>query len=134
ERLHGGWLHPDLWEPAVIDQPEQANDELQRVAGSKYSLRQLDDFSDQIAKRIQVSPQVAKVTRSGVLDERIYLDYSQERFSSTGVTREMLQQAIFAANAQAPGGVVCAQLRALIVVGTGEAESEGEIPDLLVSA
>ena len=24
EHLHGGWLHPDLWEPAVIDQPEQA--------------------------------------------------------------------------------------------------------------
>ncbi|MFL5440140.1 MAG: efflux RND transporter permease subunit, partial [Myxococcales bacterium] len=54
ERLQGGWLHPDLWDPAIIEQPEQASEELQRVAGSRYSLRQLDDFSDQIAKRIQV--------------------------------------------------------------------------------
>jgi len=133
ERLHGGWLHPDLWEPAVVEQPEQVDDELQKVAGSKYSLRQLDDFSDQIAKRIQVSPQVAKVTRAGVLDERIYLDYSQERFASTGVTQEMLQQAIFAQNAQAPGGVARAQGRALIVDVTGELKSEKEIGGLLVS-
>jgi len=133
ERLHGGWLHPDLWEPAILEQPEQASEELQRVAGSRYSLRQLDDFSDQIAKRIQVSPEVARVTRSGVLDERIYLDYSQERFASTGVTQQMLQQAIFAQNVQAPGGVARAQGRGVIIDVSGELKSEKEISDLLVS-
>ncbi len=133
ERLHSGWLHPDLWEPAIIEQPEQVREELQRVAGSKYSLRQLDDFSDQIGKRIQVSPQVAKVTRSGVLDERIYLDYSQERFASTGVTQQLLQQAIFSQNAQAPGGVARAEGRNVIVDVSGELKSEKEISDLLVS-
>src|SRR5207248_8605290 len=133
ERLQRGWLHPDLWEPAIVEQPEQASEELHRVAGSRYSLRQLDDFSDQIAKRIQVSPEVAKVTRSGVLDERIYLDYSQERFASTGVTQQMLQQAMFAQNVQAPGGVARAQGRGVIVDVSGELKSEKEISDLLVS-
>src|SRR5207237_3682498 len=123
----------DLWEPAILEQPEQASEELERVAGSRYSMRQLDDFSDQIANRIQVSPEVARVTRSGVLDERIYLDYSQERFAATGVTQQMLQQAIFAQNVQAPGGVARAQGRGVIIDVSGELKSEKEISDLLVS-
>jgi multidrug efflux pump len=68
-----------------------------------------------------------------VLDERIWLDYSQERFASTGVTQQMLQQAIFSQNAQAPGGVARAQGRNLIVDVSGELKSERELSDVLVS-
>src|SRR5262249_59699037 len=73
DRLQSDRLHPDLWPAAVIADPDQTAQRLAAVAGDKYSLRQLDDFSDFIAKRLQTSPLVANGTRAGTRDEPVFL-------------------------------------------------------------
>jgi hypothetical protein len=54
------------------------------VAGDKYSYRELDDFTDLISRTLLGIPQASKTQRAGVLNQTIYLDYSQERLASYG--------------------------------------------------
>ena len=65
---------------------------LAAVAGEKYSYRELDEFTDIMEKALLATgrkdvgaPLVAKVDRSGMLPEKIYLLYSQERLASYGI-------------------------------------------------
>src|SRR5262249_8409885 len=84
DRLHASEFHPDAWQPVVIREPEETQAKLASVAGEKYSYRQLDDFTDLIKRTLQTVPQVSKITRSGLLNEQVYLNYSQERLASYG--------------------------------------------------
>src|SRR3546814_9587926 len=55
------------------------------VAGDKYSYREMDDFTDIIEKGLKSVPQATKVSRSGILSEKVFLLYSQERIASYGL-------------------------------------------------
>ena len=134
DRLQSDRLHPELWPAVVITDLDQTAQRLAAVAGDRYSLRQLDDFSDFIAKRLQTSPLVAKVTRAGTLGERVFLDYSQDRLAALGVTQASLQAALAAQNVLAPGGLTRGQGRNLIIAASGEFGSEREIGDVLVGS
>ena len=54
---------------------------LQAVAGDKYTYRDLDDFTDTIQRSLKTLPIVSKVERSGVLNENVFLNFSQERLA-----------------------------------------------------
>ena len=58
---------------------------LEAVAGDKYSYRELDEYTDLITRTLKTLPIVSKVTRAGLLEERVYLEYSQERLAAYGV-------------------------------------------------
>jgi hypothetical protein len=73
--LHRSELYPDAWQPAIIRDPAETETELARVAGAKYSYKQLDNYTDLIQRTVQGVQEVSTVTRSGVLKEQIYLDY-----------------------------------------------------------
>ena len=73
ERLQAFDFHPDAWGPVIIRNPESTRERLAEVASDRYWSRQLDDFTDLIQRTLQRVPIVAKVQRSGVLPEQIYL-------------------------------------------------------------
>ena len=75
ERFHRSEIHPDAWQPAFVRDPKETEAKLSAVAGEKYSYRELDDFTALIQRTLQGTPEVSKVDRSGVLAERVYLDY-----------------------------------------------------------
>ena len=72
--LHRSELYPDAWSPAIIRDPATAEQALAAVAGAKYSYRQLDNYTDLIQRTLQGVPETSTVSRSGVLQEQIYLD------------------------------------------------------------
>src|SRR5262249_34947569 len=74
-------LHPDVWRAVTIADPADTEARLAEVDESKYSYRELDDFSDTLKRRLLNVAEVSKVQRSGVLNEQIYLEYSQERLA-----------------------------------------------------
>lgn len=85
ERLRAGDVHPDVWPLVVVRDPAETRARLTAAAGEKYSYRELDTYTDQLQKALQAVPEVAKVTRAGVLGDVIYLDYSQEKLAACGV-------------------------------------------------
>ncbi len=133
KRLHSSELHPDLWPPAVIREPGGTKARLAAVAGDKYSYRELDDLTTRIKYTLQTVPQVSKIDTSGVLGERIYLEYSQQRLASYGIQPARLGQILSARNITAPGGVLEIGGKNLTIDPSGEFKTEKEIADVLVT-
>jgi multidrug efflux pump subunit AcrB len=130
-RMNTAELHPDVWRAIVVFDPAETEEKLRGVAEARYSYRELDEFTDSLKKRLQSVPEVAKVTRSGVLSEAVYLDYSQERLSGYDFPAGDLAKLIAARNITAPGGVIESQGKKLTVDPSGELENEQEIGDVL---
>jgi multidrug efflux pump subunit AcrB len=130
-RLRGSEFHPDVWWPAVVRDPAGARDRLAAVAGNKYSYRDLDRFTDLIQKSIQTIPAAAKTERSGVLEQRVYLDYSQQRLAAYGLQPTALPLLFGARNTQFPGGVLEVGSKNISIDPSGEITSERDIGEVL---
>jgi multidrug efflux pump subunit AcrB len=128
-RLHPSEFHPDTWPAVVIRDPAQTAERLASVAGDKYSYRELDDYSDLIKRTLQNVPQVSKVTRAGLLNERIYLEYSQELLAGM---RNSITDILGARNITLPGGILEVEGKNLAIDPSGEFKAEREIGDVIV--
>jgi multidrug efflux pump subunit AcrB len=134
ERLHAAELHPDCWKAIIVRDPAGTTAALRAAAGSKYTYRELDDFTDLIARTLQTVPQVSKVERSGVWKERVFLEYSQGRLAAYGVRPSRLPNLLGARNITATGGVLEAGGKNITIDPSGEFRSEKEIGDVLVTS
>ena len=133
ERLQASDFHPDSWPPVVIRDPQQTRERLGLVAGDKYSYRQMDDFTDIIEKGLKSVPQATKVSRAGILSERIFLLYSQERIASYGLKPGDLPDIFKARNITPAGGQMEAVGRNFSIDPSGEFKSEKEIGDVAIA-
>ncbi len=104
EKIHRSEIHPDAWLAMFVRDPNDTEARLQQVAGAKYSYRELDNFTDLIQRTLQGAPEVSQVSRSGVLPEQIYLDYSQQRLAQYGYDPSKLKDALNAQNITLPAG------------------------------
>src|SRR5262245_54591977 len=50
ERLRAAEFHPDAWPAIIVHDPAETAAKLQRVAGDKYSYRELDDYTELITR------------------------------------------------------------------------------------
>jgi Cation/multidrug efflux pump len=133
ERTQSSEFDPDTWQPVVIRNPEETQTKMAAAAGDKYSYREMDDFTDAIEKTIKTVPIVSKVTRSGILNEKVYLEYSQERVASYGFQSGSLQDILRGRNITVPGGQLQVEGKNLTIDPSGEFKSEKEIGDVVVT-
>ncbi|MGH9773643.1 MAG: efflux RND transporter permease subunit [Candidatus Acidiferrales bacterium] len=134
ERLHVSEFHPDAWGPVLIHDTSETAKKMAAVAGDKYSYRELDDFTDLIARTLIGAPQASKYQRAGVLSEQVYLDYSQERLANYGVQPSRLQSLLQARNIALPGGVLEVGQKNVIIDPSGEFQSAKSIGDVIIGA
>src|SRR5215813_6199035 len=132
ERFHRSEIHPDSWEPAFIRDSKDTEAKLSAVAGEKYSYRELDDFTALIQRTLQGTPEVAKVDRSGVLAEKVYLDYSQQRLAEYGVQPGDLSRILAARNNRLPGGTLEVDNKNVTLDPSGKFENERAIGDVII--
>ena len=133
-RLQASEFHPDLWQPVIIRDPREVHAKLLAVAGDKYTYRELDDFTDLLEKTLKSVPLVSKVTRSGILSEKVYLLYSQERLASYGIQPSKLPDILKSRNITLPGGQLDVEGKNVTIDPSGEFHSEKEIGDVLIPA
>jgi multidrug efflux pump subunit AcrB len=134
ERFHRSEIHPDSWQPAFIRDPKDTEARLAAVAGEKYSYRELDDFTALIQRTLQGTPEVSKVDRSGVLAEKIYLDYSQQRLAEYGVQPAGLRQALSSRNITLPGGLLEVDSKNVTLDPSGKFETPRAIGDVIITS
>jgi multidrug efflux pump subunit AcrB len=133
ERLRPSEIHPDVWPVAYVRDLNQTSQRLTAAAGDKYSLKELDTFTDLIQRTLQNVPEVSKVNRAGVLKERIFLEYSQERFAALGIQPAALPQLLAQRNAILPGGNLEVGGRNVLIDPSGEFHNEKEIGNILLT-
>ncbi|HKP59371.1 MAG TPA: efflux RND transporter permease subunit [Polyangiales bacterium] len=133
ERMRVAEVHPDVWQLAVIRDPAETQARLRAVAGEKYSYRELDRFTDRLEKAMQAVPEVAKVTRSGVQNDVVYLEYSQEKLSAYGVLPSQIDEVLAARNIVARGGAVDLQRKSVLIAPDGEFANEQDIGAVIVT-
>jgi multidrug efflux pump subunit AcrB len=134
EKLHSSEIHPDSWPAVFIRDPQETEVRLAAVAGDKYSYRELDDFTDLIARTVQGAPEVAKIDRKGVLPEQIYLDYSQERLASYGYTPSNLKDILGARNSTLPGGQLEVGPQSIMIDPSGKFTNPAQIGDVIIGS
>ncbi|HSL52976.1 MAG TPA: efflux RND transporter permease subunit, partial [Pyrinomonadaceae bacterium] len=134
ERLQSAEFHPDAWPPMVVRDPQEVEAKLKAVAGDKYSYRQMDDYTDLIEKTLKSIPQVSKVSRSGLLNENVFLLYSQERLASYNIQPGTLEDAMKGRNISTSGGQVNVEGKNVTLEPGGEFKSEEEIGNVQVRA
>jgi multidrug efflux pump len=132
ERMKASELHPDTWRAITIRDPREIESKVAAAAGDRYSYRELRDFTDLIKRTLLAVPVVAKVQVAGVLPEKVYLNYSQERLASYGLKPGALSNLLSARNITMPGGVLEIGDKNLRIDPSGEFRSEQEIGDVLV--
>jgi len=133
EHLRLSELHPDVWPLVVIRDPKTARARLAEGAADRYTYRELDRFTDLMQRYLQRLPIVAKVTRSGVLPEQIYLEYSQARLASYGIEPAKLRQILAARNITVPGGIIEVGGKNVTIDPSGELTTSQDIGDLLAT-
>jgi multidrug efflux pump subunit AcrB len=133
DRTQAADFHPDIWEPVLVREPHETQAKLAKVAGHKYSYRELDDFTDRIEKALKTAPEVARVTRSGVLNERVFLLYSQARLASYGIQTGQLPDILDARNITLPGGQLTVGNKLVSIDPSGEFKTEKELDDVAIA-
>ncbi|QQS46345.1 MAG: efflux RND transporter permease subunit [Acidobacteriota bacterium] len=133
ERLQSTSFQIDIWDPVVIRKTEEAYKRIESVAGDRYSYRELDDYTDLIMRTMQTVPMVSKVTRSGLLKETVFIEYSQERLASYGIQPSRLGQLLRSRNVTLPGGQIEVEGKNLGINPSGEFRNMQEIGDVLVT-
>jgi multidrug efflux pump subunit AcrB len=133
QRMRLSELHPDMWFVAVVRDPKDARAKLAAVAGDRYSHHQLDHFTEDIQRYLQRVPVVAKVTRTGVLPEQVYLEFSQERLAAYGLQPSLLGNAIASRNITAPGGVLDISGKNVAIDPSGEFTNDKQIGDIVIT-
>ncbi|MEI7891689.1 MAG: efflux RND transporter permease subunit [Myxococcales bacterium] len=133
DRLSTTELPPDLWRPVVVRATQDTRAVLSTSPGERYTYRELDQFTDLMQRHLQRVQRVSKVTRTGVLPEQVYLDYSQEKIASYGLQGSGLANLFSARNITAPGGILEIAGKNVVIAPSGDFASEKEIGDVLVS-
>jgi multidrug efflux pump subunit AcrB len=127
DNLRESEFSPDIWQPALIRDPATSIAVLSRVAGSKYSFKQLEAYTEEIMRTLQAQSVVSRVTRWGVQSEAIYLEFSQERMAAYGIGPLRIKETLAARNIRLSGGIVESGDKAMLVDPSGEIVNETEL-------
>jgi len=136
--LAAGLGHPDVWPGVLVGRPEDLADELKQRCQAepggvaRYSYEELHRFADLIQDRLRQSPKVGKIEQLGVVDEAVYLYFSNRRLGTYGMDPGSLAQRLAQRNINQPGGTVELPRQSLVVKPSGKLHGESEIGDLVV--
>ncbi|MGD0436723.1 MAG: efflux RND transporter permease subunit [Bryobacteraceae bacterium] len=133
-RVRPSELHLDVWPAVFIRNTKDAEAQVAAHAGERYSLRQLDEFTALIQRTLQGVPPVNKVSRAGVVPERIFLEYSQQRLAGFGIQPVSLQKILQARNTTQPGGLLEEGGKNTLIDPSGAFKSPQEIGGVVVAS
>jgi multidrug efflux pump subunit AcrB len=119
--------HPDFTQPVLLMGDEDPLPQIRASAPPRYSYRTLEllarDFEDEL-KQVE---SVGKVTKVAIVQEAVYLLFSDANLAGYGLTPEMVASSISARNAVIPGGTMRTEGRNFPVQLSGEYKTERDM-------
>lgn len=115
---------------ALYQTPLFGDDEIKPA--NRYTFRELDIFSDRLKDEITLLPGVAKVVRTGVQDEAIYIETDLGTWSQLSLTTDQLEEIVSRRNVIAPGGEIDTDTGRFTVKPSGDIDAMRELRSIVV--
>ena len=120
-------FHPDFTKPILLMGDEDPLPQIRASASPRYSYRTLEllarDFEDEL-KQVE---SVGKVTKVAIVQEAVYLLFSDANLAGYGLTPRTVMDSISARNAVIPGGTMRTEGRNFPVQLSGEYKTEHDM-------
>lgn len=100
---------------------------------NRYTLREIDLFSEEVRDALRLLPEVAKADQFGVVEEAVYLETDLSTWSQLSLTIEQLRQLLEARNIVAPGGEIETAVGRFSVKPGGEFDAVDEVNSVIVN-
>ncbi|WP_322741637.1 efflux RND transporter permease subunit [Glaciimonas soli] len=104
------------------------------VSGDGFSYADVKDYADLIRQQLLEIPAVAKVSLFGVQDEKIFIEFSQKKFSQLGITVDDIVAQLSAQNALQSTGILTTPSNNLQIRVTGALASTRDLENLQLRA
>lgn len=125
-------FHPDFTPPILLCGDEDPLPQIRATAPPRYSYRTLELLARDFEDELKQVTSVGKVTKVGIVQESVYLLYSDANLAGYGLTPEMMMSSIAAQNAVIPGGTLRTEGRNFPVQLSGEYKNEHEMLDTVL--
>ncbi len=125
-------LPPGAGRPNIGDDFGDVFGLLLAVTGDGYSYADLEKFTKDIRKELNVVKNVARVDLWGVQEKVIYLDASETQLSELGLTDESIVATLSQQNMVVDAGKLDVQNKRYRIAPTGEFQSPQDIADLTI--
>lgn len=104
------------------------------LSGDGFSYAEVKDYADLVRQQLLRVPSVAKVELFGVQDEKIFIEFSQKKFSQLGIPFDSIVSQLSAQNAVESNGVLVTPTDNLQVRVSGALRSPKDLEDLQLRA
>ncbi len=120
-------FHPDFTQPILLMGDEDPLPQIRAHAPPRYSYRTLELLARDFEDALKQVESVGKVTKVAIVQESVYLLYSDANLAGYGLTPDAVMGAIGARNAVIPGGTMRTEGRNFPVQLSGEYKTEQDM-------
>jgi multidrug efflux pump len=107
---------------------------LYAVKGDGIGHAQLSDISENIKRRLLKAPYVKKVDLLGKQDQKVYVEFSNQRLAALGITPLAIAESLKSQNAMMPGGSIDTKDDRVFVRVSGQFTNLDDIRNVPISA
>lgn len=125
-------LPDDAAKPIVDDEFGDTYGIVFAIIGDGFSYAEIKDIADDIRDDLKGIPDVAKVDILGVQDERVFIDYYDEKLAEVGLSPDQLGEILRRQNIIQSGGVIDSSLEQIALEPTGDFKSIDDIRSTLI--
>ena len=133
-KVQGISLPANTYGPFVNDEFGDVYGTIIGITGKDYSYKELKSISDDIKDELLNISDVAKVNVSGVQEEKIFVEYKNDKLAEIGITPYQLQGILAATNIVFPGGNIYLDRDVLSLEPTGNFNSIDELGMTIITA
>jgi multidrug efflux pump subunit AcrB len=128
-----GALPPGTSEPLVLDDFGDVFGLMVAVTGEGYSYSELEDYVDYIRRELILVPGVAKVEITGARERQVFVEISQTRLATLGISLQRIFDLLQTQNQVSNAGSIRAGSEAVRINPTGEFTDVKQREQLLIS-
>ncbi|WP_163931829.1 efflux RND transporter permease subunit [Paraferrimonas sp. SM1919] len=127
------YLPPGVQSPQVIDDFGDVYGMLFNISGADYSMRELQNYANELRRELILVKGVKKVNLSGLRQQQVVVEISQQKLAALGLNQDYIYGQISNQNGVSNAGSVLVANNRIRINPTGEFASVAQMEQLLIS-
>ena len=128
-----GELPPGTSQPLINDDFGDVFGMMFAITGPGYSYGELEDYVDYLRRELILVPGVAKIDISGTRERQVFVEISQSRLATLGISMQRIYDLLQTQNVVSNAGSIRAGSESVRINPTGEFDDVSQLEQLLIS-